>query len=439
MADALTQKLLNERGDLEARVLSLRDLAASQNRDLTEADQETLTTAMDRMEAIDGQLAIVTREVVLSDQVRSRLSAVAPGNTLAFTSYRSAGALLHDMLHQADKEAAARYASVVRRSADVAGDGVFISARAAEHMGTTAENTTPVAGGFGGLIVTPVVGPVISLDDYSRPFLSAIGVRPAPDPLSFRRPRLVDAAGRAATDTTWDQSLEKAELASKHFTIESDTLDLQTIGGYLNISQQLLSLNAAALDIVLTQLNRRLAVATERKALKFVDTHAKVTSPTGGVDFTDGKAVRQAIFVAAAHVYAATGALPEWVAMGPQGWVALGSLVDLANRPLFPAIGPVNAIGSASPGTFDLAGLGFRGIVTHAISDGSLYLGNGIGFEAYEYRFPVLEAVEPSVLGRQVAVASAVAFYAPPTTEAVTSGTPVPAKYEGIAKIVAAA
>lgn len=436
MGDALTQNLLKERGDLESRVLALKELAASQNRDLTPADQETLTTAMDRMAAIDGQLEVVTREVVLSDQVRSRLSAVAPSSQLAFTAYRSAGALLHDMLHQSDRDAAARYASVVRRSSDVP-DGVYVSARAAEHMGTTADNTTPVAGGFGGLIVQPVVGPVISLDDYSRPFLSAIGVRPAPDPLSFRRPRLVDAANRAATDTTWDQGLEKAELASKHFSIESDTLDLQTIGGYLNISQQLLSLNAAALDIVLTQLNRRLAVATERKALKFVNTHAKVTSPTGGVDFADGKAVRAAIFTAAAHVYAATGALPEWVAMGPQGWVALGSLVDLANRPLFPAIGPVNAIGSASPGTFDLAGLGFRGIVTHAISDGSLYLGNGIGFEAYEYRFPVLEAVEPSVLGRQVAVASAVAFYAPPTTEATTGGSPTAAKYEGIAKIVA--
>jgi hypothetical protein len=124
-----------------------------------------------------------------------------------------------------------------------------------------------------------------------------------------------------------------------------------------------------------------------------------------------------ALFDAAAQVYAQTNELPTWIAYGPVGWAQLGSLADTAGRPMFPFLGAANALGNASLGDFNLGPLGLQQIVTPGITNNDIYVGNSAGFEAYVYSFPILEAVEPSVLGRQVAVAEAMAFYRPTTTE----------------------
>src|SRR6185312_12822683 len=122
--------------------------------------------------------------------------------------------------------------------------------------------------------------------------------------------------------------------------------------------------------------------------------------------------------------------LPTWIAYGPAGWQTLGSLTDLAERPLFPFLGASNALGTSSLGDFNLGPLGLQQIVTPAITDGSIWLGNSLALEAYSYPFPILEAIEPSLLGRQVAVAEAYAFYRPTTSEAGPGGTP-PAEANG--------
>jgi hypothetical protein len=98
-------------------------------------------------------------------------------------------------------------------------------------------------------------------------------------------------------------------------------------------------------------------------------------------------------------------------------------LTDAAGRPLYPPVNPVNAQGSGGGVTsFGLSPMGLNLIVTPAITGEEFYVGNGVGFEAYIKRFPVLEAVEPSVLGRQVAVSAAATFYLPVTTEPSTAG-----------------
>lgn len=56
---------------------------------------------------------------------------------------------------------------------------------------------------------------------------------------------------------------------------------------------------------------------------------------------------------------------------------------------------------------------GLQAVVTPSITDDTFYVGGGNAIEGYLYRYPVLEAVEPSVLGRQVAVAASLAFYKP--------------------------
>jgi hypothetical protein len=227
--------------------------------------------------------------------------------------------------------------------------------------------------------------------------------------MAFRRPRI--------SDPDWDdgmgaQTLEKAELPSRAFDVTAQDVTLTTIGGYLNISQQLLAMPIGALDLTINRLEARYARVSELRVLSAITTGADVTT-TLAAD-AGGAAFLAALYSASAQVYAATGELADWVAMGPTGYARVGSFVDLADRPLFPSGAGVNAMGAASASSFNLAGLaGLRAIVTPAITTGDFFVGNAAGVEAYEYRFPLFESIEPSVLGRQVAVSGAFGTYRP--------------------------
>jgi HK97 family phage major capsid protein len=188
------------------------------------------------------------------------------------------------------------------------------------------------------------------------------------------------------------------------------------VGEYLNISQQLLSFASSALNLITSHMLRRLGYAIDRALL------AEVQKSTGKVTLAataTAAEVIQALYDASAMVYAATGDLASWVVMGPQGYARIGGLTDLAGRPLFPTLGAANAPGTANAGAFVGSVAGLRVVVTPAITDESMWVGNGMVIEGYIYRFPVLEAVEPSVLGRQVAVAAATAGYRPVPNGAV--------------------
>jgi hypothetical protein len=211
-----------------------------------------------------------------------------------------------------------------------------------------------------------------------------------------------------------------------------DTLALTTVGGYLNVSQQLMSLQPASWNIIMNQMGLRLAYAGETAAIaEIASTGAHVTLAAGATP----QQVIAALFQAAEMVYNATFALPTWIAYGPAGWAMLGSLCDTAGRPLFPFLGATNALGAANLGDFNLGPLGLRQIVTPGITDTNIYIGNDLGLEAYVYSFPILEAVEPALLGRQVAVAEAMAFYRPVTKEAVGGTTPAPAESNGVVRV----
>lgn len=414
--DPMLDALLERRKTVETKIQALKTTALEQNRDLTPSDLESLDTYNASLRDLDGQIDRVSQTAEMAEDIAARVAVLSPGNGTP-ASHRSAGELLWDVLHQQDPNARNRYASAVRRSD-----------RAAEHMGTDASKTVQVAGGFGGLIVSDVVGPIIDLQPATRPLLTALGTQTVPS-AEFRRPRLVDPN---FTTGVGPQGLQKEELPSKAFDVKSDPVEFETIGGYLNVSQQVLRYTPNGLDIVVSQLLKRLANAAETAAAAQIDANA-VTLPIA--DDADGAAIRQAIFDASAMVYAATGSLATWVAMGPQGWARLGGLVDLANRPLFPMSNGVNANGSANPSTFEIAGMGLQAVVTPAIKDADFRVGNGVGLEAYWAPYPTLEAVEPSVLGRQVAVAADLGFYSPPTTEAGADPVANPAKHEAIVHI----
>ena len=395
MADKLTDALTHERDQKLQLIQNLKDAAADEGRDLTEQDMQTIEAASDIVKSKNRQLDLLCQDLEIAEDTQSRLRGLGNAVVTGDYHYRSAGELLYDCLHQSEPEAKARYSKVMRR--------------AAEHMGSTAAATTPTAGDLGGLVVRPVVGPVA--DPYPRgmPFATAVGMRdiPTTDGFGFSRPHIVDAG---FTTGVAAQTLEKAELASKAFSVAVTNVPLTTYGSYLNVSQQLVSFQPTSLDIIVEQLRRRLENAIDGVMV------AAATASTGHVelaDAADAAATIKAIYDAAAAYYAITRELPSWIAMGPLGWARLGALVDSAGRPLFPTLGATNAPGTMNAGSFSTTVAGLTPVVTPAITTVEFEVGGPAGLEGYLYRYPVLEAVEPSVLGRQVAVAASVAGYRP--------------------------
>src|SRR4051812_48563389 len=421
---ALVEGYVHERDQLVNTVNVLKNTALDREGDPSDQDLEVMEKAHKRIDRLDELIRVLGEDKAMDVETREKLMHPTPAPDPGGVRYRSGGELVWDCLHaqfgsahdHEDQEARRRWDSVMKR--------------AAQHMGTSAAETTPVAGGFGALYVAPVVGPVINLDPSGQPFLSAIGRTPAPNSMTFSRPRIVDPDFRSGGAAV--QTLEKAELVSKKFDIKVDTIGLTTVGGYLNVSQQLMSLHPTAWDIIVGQLQRRTAYQGEAAALaELGQTTAHIPLAAGA----DAATTLTALFDAAALVYENTNELPTWIAYGPLGWAQLGSLTDAAGRPMFPFLGASNAMGSASLGDFNLGPLGLQQIVTHGIATTDIFVGNSLALEAYTYSFPMLEAIEPALLGRQVAVAEAMAFYRPTTKEEVTGGSPAPAEQNGAVRI----
>lgn len=422
--DVLSEKLLAKREDYAARALVIKRNADEQNRDLNESDTAALLSYRSEIDKLDAQLKVTTQDFSLDTEVADRIARIsgAPVVKRGANPWEnmSAGEVLADFLLVRQSPASEARVTAWRQYHE----------RAAEHVGTDKSLTVPTAGGFGGLLIKPLVGPIINLTATESPLMALIGTQDSPNAMAFQRARLLDPNFATAAGK---QSAEKAELNSKAFDITADTVSLSTWGNYLNISLQAESFISGSLDTLITQLTARTAYALETQVgLELAKATVKVTLAGGA----DAAAVLAAWQQAAALVYSATKRPPTWAVAGIQGWARLSGLSDLAGRPLFPAVGnSVNALGSTGgPSSMVLNVNGIPLAVSLSITDGTIYMGNGFGLETYLHRYPVLQAVEPSLIGRQVAVAASIGFYQPPTTEAGPSNVP-PAVYGGIVKL----
>jgi len=424
MLDTLSEKLLREREDLAARALVVKRNADEQGRDLNEADTTALQSYRERISQVDAQLAVTTQDFALDSQVADRIAHItgAPVVKRGANPWANmtAGEVLADFILQRKSPAAEARVTAWRQYHE----------RAAEHMGTDASLTVPTAGGFGGLLIKPMVGPVINLTPTESPLLALLGTQDSPNAMSFQRPRLVDPNFTTAAQK---QTKEKAELSSKAFDIVAETVGLDTYGNYLNVSLQAEQFISGSLDTVISQLTARTVYALESGVgAELEKATAKVTLAADA----DASAVLAAWQQAAALVYQATKRPPTWAVAGIEGWARMSGLSDLAGRPLFPAVGnSVNVLGTTNgPSSMTLNVNGIPLAVSLGIDDGSIYMGNSFGLETYLHRYPVLQATEPSLLGRQIAVAASIGFYQPPTEEAGPGNVP-PAVRGGIVVI----
>ena len=413
--DTLVQKFLDERAQKVQVIENLANTAADEGRDLYQTDLETIDNCRSRIKALDVQIEKVAGDLELADSVRSRVKLLDGEYSQRDNPYQTAGQYMWDMMHRSeDRDAQARWSRFHRR--------------AAEHMGYDKANTIPVAGGFNGLVVDPVVGALLNPRPEGRPLFSALGVRPI-ESGSFLRPRIVDPNFETGVG---EQGQEKSELPSKAWDILTEPVQAKVIGGYINVSQLLIEMIASSLDMVIAQMNRRLEWYSEKAAVTEMAATGETLPLAADATSADVTAV---IGEAAALVYANTGDLPTWLAMGPKGWGRFIGLSDLAGRPMIPAVGPVNALGaSGSVNQFFTGIAGMRAVVTPAITDADFYVSNSYGLEVYEKRLPILQAVEPSVFGRQVSVQTMLAFYRPLTAEAGPGNVP-PAESNGVVHV----
>ncbi len=393
MNTQMINRLQDKREGIVKTLAATVDRAEAEGRDLTDDEVAERTAAKADVDGIDSRIASLADSLAQNTEIAEKVRKIGAPDTEF--SYRNAGEALYDLLHQGDPDSKARYS---------------MSLRAAEHMGTLAANTTPTAGDLGGLVIAPSVGAIVDPFPGGMPFLNWLGWSRIPS-AAFSRPHIIDPDFEAGVA---EQTKEKAELVSKKFSVGSTTLSPVTYGGYLNVSQQLITLQPGALSIIIRHLRKRLAWALESAAI------TEIGKTTGAVTIAaTGTAAdyQAAIYDASAKVITSTQEPATFLLMGPLGYAKLGALVDLAGRPMFPYLGASNADGTSTANAFTSNVFGLRAVVTPAIKDDAIYVGNGAGIEAWYYPLPLLEAVEPSVLGRQVAVSAMLAPFRPTGVE----------------------
>ncbi|MCH9835285.1 hypothetical protein K0U83_06460, partial [bacterium] len=100
------------------------------------------------------------------------------------------------------------------------------------------------------------------------------------------------------------------------------------------------------------------------------------------------------------------GNLPNVLIMSPAYYASLGALVDDAGRPLFPNVGPQNALGTTAASNFNGNAFGLNLVVDRNLTAGgvsNLYVGDSTGFECWEQQKGAISIDAPSTLSRTIA------------------------------------
>ena len=381
------EKELEERSSLiEGVVGSAQDA----ERDLTDNEKELTSEARKRIGNIEQQLETLydsrsrtmkARERV--QQVNSELARLRHEVDKGPVEYRSAGAYLLDQYA----------ASIGNREA---AERLEVFYRAAAHQ-KTSDNL--------GVVPDPIVGPVLNFIDSARPLVSFVGTREMTS-ATWYRPKVTQRTTVAKQGAAGAAADEKSELVSQKMTITRLTGNAVTYGGYVNVSRQDIDFSSPqVMDLIIEDLTAQYAIQTEAAlgAALVASVNTIELAGTGSAAFTAAN-LTAALWTAAANLYTATKG---------QGRIALGVAPDQLGNwgQLFAPVNPQNAQSSGfSAGDFGQGVVGSISGIPVIVSAGLAAGTIGVvfstgGVEAYEQRVGALQAIEPSVLGVQVAYA----------------------------------
>jgi HK97 family phage prohead protease len=249
-----------------------------------------------------------------------------------------------------------------------------------------------------GILPVPIISPIYNsfVANY-RPLITAMGVRQMPaSGKVFIRPKVT-------THTTIGASNgELVALDQGTFVVDDVQITKALYGGYVKLSEESMDMTSPeVLGALIDDMARIYANATDVAACATFE--AGVTQTQALTDDTDPADWVNFIYGAAAQILNnSNGNLPNVMVVSPAYYASLGALVDISGRPLFPNVGPQNAVGTgASASTFNGNAFGLSLVVDRNITVTSPYVGDSTGFECWEQqRGAVSVELADGALGR---------------------------------------
>lgn len=401
--------------------------AEEASRDLTASERETLTNTRSRVTELDEQIAPMRDFAELRSASRAGGARYTPTPTPTDDNtrgvggvggpgslggpartnprgheYQTRGQVIVDILRAAETVRGGQNDEAARSR--LLGAGVLAGATEDQLRAISNEITSDVPG----LLPKPIVGAVQSDIDAARPFVTSIGAKDMSNipGKTFTRPVVTQhtVAGK--------QTTEKTELPSQKLTVGGVDFTKETHGGALDVSRQVIDWTSPeAWDALLADLQDAYALQTEDVAADaFVA--AVVGAASNTVELTTAAAgtptVNEwitAMYSAAAGAYGDVKRLPNAMWVSLDRWATMGAVIDQLK-----ASSAGTGGGGGSVSAFEGNMLSLPRYVVPSFPNGTVIVGVKEKTEFYEEKIGLLSAVEPRLLGVEIAYGGYIAY-----------------------------
>ena len=250
-----------------------------------------------------------------------------------------------------------------------------------------------------GVLPLPIVQPTYNNFIGRRPVIDAVGVKAMPQGGKvFIRPEVTTHTSVGV------QSTENTALTQGTFVVTDNQVTKGTYGGYVTLSEQSIDWSTPEIiGLLLDDMARIYANATDNVAADNLVAGATVTSAFSAASETDPSYWQAWVSAAATTILSGSnGNLPTHLFVSPDFWGTLMGLSDTADRPLFPAVGPMNAYGNLMPGQPNGIAFGLQVVVDRNFAANTLIVGDASGYEVFETLKGALAIDVPSTMSRTI-------------------------------------
>lgn len=250
-----------------------------------------------------------------------------------------------------------------------------------------------------GILPLPIVQPIYNNFQGRRPLVDATGVRAMPTSGKvFIRP-VVTVHNTVSTAT------ELQTIQASAFEVDDVQITKTIQGGYVEISEASIDWSQPeVLSALLDDMGRVYADRTDLLACSELETGTTNSNNFSNAGITDPEVWVTWIYTAAADILTGSnGNLPSVLAVSPNLWKYLSSLVDGQGRPLFPTYGQMNAFGGVAANSENGLAFGLRVVVDRNLGATSMIIMDPTALENWEDMRGAVSVEQPSQLARQIA------------------------------------